>query len=99
VVSSRMASISDNERGRSYAYRSSKAALNCVMRSFAIDVQPKGVNVMLIHPGWVQTGMGGQDAPISTETSVKGMLAQLEKHISESHAETLRRYDGDEINW
>ena len=39
VISSRMGSISDNDSGKSYAYRSSKAALNCVMRSFAIDVE------------------------------------------------------------
>ena len=60
VVSSRMGSISDNNSGRSYAYRASKAALNCVMRSFAIDAKDKGINVMLIHPGWVKTAMGGQ---------------------------------------
>ena len=99
VISSRMGSISDNERGRSYAYRSSKAALNCVMRSFAIDVQDKGIKVMLIHPGWVKTAMGGPDALVDVQTSVAGILAQAELHFSESHAEVLRRFDGEMIAW
>ena len=99
VISSRMGSISDNERGRSYAYRSSKAALNCVMRSFAIDVKDKGIKVMLIHPGWVKTAMGGPDALVDVQTSVSGMLAQAEQYFSESHAEVLRRFDGEVIAW
>lgn len=99
VISSRMGSISDNEQGRSYAYRSSKAALNCAMRSFAIDVQSTGVHVMLIHPGWVKTHMGGPNALIDVENSVNGMLAQVEKHLSKSHAEVLHRFDGELIAW
>ncbi|QBR83040.1 SDR family oxidoreductase [Legionella israelensis] len=97
VVSSRMGSISDNERGRSYAYRTSKAALNCVMRSFAIDVEPMGIHVMLIHPGWVKTDLGGEEALIDTQTSVEGMLKQAEQHFADSHAEKLRRFDGGGI--
>lgn len=99
VISSRMGSISDNERGKSYAYRASKAALNCVMRSFAIDVQDKGIHVMLIHPGWVKTAMGGPDALIDVQTSVAGILKQAEKELPNSHAETLYRFDGDLIAW
>lgn len=99
VISSRMGSISDNEQGRSYAYRSSKAALNCAMRSFAIDVQPTGVHVMLIHPGWVKTDMGGKDALVNVQTSVTGMLEQADKKFSNSHAEVLHRFDGDLIAW
>lgn len=99
AISSRMGSISDNERGRSYVYRSSKAALNCVMRSFAIDVQNKGIKVMLIHPGWVKTAMSGPNALVDVQTSVAGMLAQAELHFSESHAEVLRRFDGEVIAW
>lgn len=99
VISSRMASISDNDSGRSYAYRASKSALNCVMRSFAIDVKDRGVKVMLIHPGWVKTAMGGKNALVDVHTSVAGMLAQAKTHFSKSHAEILRRFDGDVIAW
>lgn len=99
VISSRMGSISDNEQGRSYAYRSSKAALNCVMRSFAIDVQSTGVHVMLMHPGWVKTDMGGPNGLIDVQESVAGMLIQVDKNISTSHAEVLNRFDGGTIGW
>lgn len=99
VISSRMGSISDNERGRSYAYRASKSALHSVMRSFAIDVKETGVNVMLIHPGWVKTAMGGPDALLEVQASVAGMLKQAEKHLPQSHADVLHRFDGDVIAW
>lgn len=99
AISSTMGSISSNERGKSYAYRSSKAALNAVMRSFAIDVEAKGIHLMLLHPGWVKTDMGGESALIDAKTSVSGMLEQVEKYISQSHAETLRGFDGKTIAW
>ncbi|WP_028389245.1 SDR family oxidoreductase [Legionella fairfieldensis] len=99
VVSSQMGSISDNQTGKSYAYRASKAALNCAMRSFAIDVKDKGVHVMLIHPGWVKTDMGGPDALIDVQTSVAGMLKQVEQHASSSHGDKLLRFDGGMIAW
>ncbi len=99
VISSRMASISDNNRGRSYAYRASKAALNCVMRSFAIDVEAKGIHVMLMHPGWVKTEMGGENALVDVQTSVAGMLKQAALYLPSSHAEELRRFDEGVIPW
>lgn len=99
VISSRMGSISDNEQGRSYAYRASKAALNCVMRSFAIDVKPLGIHVILLHPGWVKTDMGGENALVDIKNSVAGMLEQAEKHLPESYAQELRRFDGGTIDW
>jgi short-subunit dehydrogenase len=99
VISSRMGSIADNEHGRSYAYRASKAALNCVMRSFALDVKTMGIHIMLIHPGWVKTDMGGVDGLIDVQTSVEGMIKQAEKHLSTSHAEVLHRFDGGVIAW
>lgn len=99
VISSQMGSISDNTSGRSYAYRASKAALNCVMRSFAIDVQEFGIKVMLLHPGWVKTDMGGPNALVDIQSSVRGMLKQVDEHLANSHAEILRRFDGGTIGW
>ncbi len=99
VVSSSMGSIAENDSGRAYAYRSSKAALNCVMRSFGLDVKPLGIQVMLIHPGWVKTNMGGEKALIDVETSVAGMLKQAEHHLPNSHAQELRRFDGGLVSW
>lgn len=99
VVSSRMGSITDNDSGRSYAYRTSKAALNCAMRSFAIDVHDKGIHVMLIHPGWVKTNMGGGNALVDVSTSVAGMLEQAEKYMPMSQADKLYRFDGGFLPW
>ncbi|MFA5960441.1 MAG: SDR family oxidoreductase [Tatlockia sp.] len=99
VLSSRMGSISDNDSGKSYAYRSSKAALNCVMRSFAIDVADKGIHVVLMHPGWVKTDMGGNGALVDVKTSVAGMLKQAEEVFPKGLAEALYRFDGGVIPW
>jgi len=59
-----MGSLGDNDSGKKYAYRGSKAALNAMMLSFAIDMQPQGLQVLLIHPGWVRTDMGGENGLI-----------------------------------
>lgn len=98
-ISSQLSSISENQRGRSYAYRSSKAALNCVMRAFALDVEQDGIKVMLLHPGWVRTQLGGPDASIDVQTSVSGMLNIIEKYKNNGHAEVLRSYNDQTIGW
>jgi len=99
VISSRMGSIAENDRGRSYAYRASKTALNSVMRSFAIDAEAQGIKVLLLHPGWVKTNMGGEDALIDAPTSVSGMLKQIDQHKHNAHGEVLRSFDGSTIPW
>lgn len=98
-ISSRMGSISDNQRGKSYAYRTSKAALNCAMHSFAIDVADLGVQVLLIHPGWVKTNMGGDNAELTAEESVQRMLAVIEKNKINNHADALLSHNGAIIDW
>ncbi|MDX1581005.1 MAG: SDR family oxidoreductase, partial [Alphaproteobacteria bacterium] len=59
LQSSRMGSIKDNDSGGKYAYRASKAALNMVGRSLSVDLKDKGIIVLILHPGWVRTDMGG----------------------------------------
>lgn len=56
-MSSRVGSIADNDSGGSYAYRASKAALNSIGKSMAADLKGKGVVVVLMHPGYVKTGL------------------------------------------
>lgn len=99
VISSQMGSISDNSSGKSYAYRASKAAVHCAMRSLAIDVADRGIKVLLIHPGWVKTEMGGSNALINTEESVKGMLDQIQQYGPFDQAQVIRRFDGKTISW
>jgi NAD(P)-dependent dehydrogenase (short-subunit alcohol dehydrogenase family) len=76
-ITSRMGSIGDNTSGESYAYRTSKAALNMAMKNAAIELAPRGVTVVLFHPGWVKTDMGGPDAAVEPQDSVAGMRAKI----------------------
>ena len=62
TLTSGMGSLADNTSGGAYAYRSSKAAVNMVMRSLAIDLAPRGIACVVINPGWVLTDMGGPHA-------------------------------------
>lgn len=97
-ISSKMGSIADNASGGSYVYRSSKAALNAVMKSASIDLAPRGVICVILHPGWVRTDMGGPDAEITVEQSVTGMRAILDG-VTAADIGTFFDIDGSTIPW
>lgn len=98
-VSSKMGSISCNTSGGSPAYRSSKAALNAIMRTMAVDLQDLGLKVLLLHPGWVKTDMGTDNAPLSTEESISGMIKVIENYTGENLDEMFMDYTGEKIPW
>jgi len=98
AMSSKMGSMADNGSGGSYVYRSSKAALNAVMKSAAIDLAPRGVKVAILHPGWVQTDMGGPNAEISVAESV-GRIREILGTISPANSGTFFDIDGSVIPW
>jgi NAD(P)-dependent dehydrogenase (short-subunit alcohol dehydrogenase family) len=98
VLSSKMGSISDNRSGGSYIYRSSKAALNAVMRSAAIDLRPRGIGLILLNPGWVKTAMGGPNGEIDVTESVQGMRRILDR-AALSDTGHFFDIDGSEIPW
>jgi len=75
-VSSRMGSIALNTTGGSYAYRSSKAGLNAVVKGLAIDLQPRHILVLALHPGWAKTEPG---ARVDVDRSVSGMRSVIER--------------------
>ena len=97
-LSSVYGSIGSNNSGGSYLYRSSKAALNAAMRSLAIDLRDQDVTVVVLHPGWVRTDMGGPGAPVSPEDSVAGMCALIDM-LKPSQSGRFYGYDGAEIPW
>ncbi len=98
VVSSKMGSISDNQSGKSYAYRSSKTALNSIMISAALDLAAQNIKILLLHPGWVKTDMTGDHAPIDAKTSVAGMLS-IAQQADHWKSGTFIDYKQDLINW
>ena len=96
VLSSKMGSISDNQSGSAYIYRSSKTALNQVIKSLSIDLSPQGIQVIALHPGWVRTEMGGPNGLIDTTESVTGLKNVMTSEIKTGH---FYNYDGSEIAW
>ena len=97
-LTSKMGSIDDNSGGGSYIYRSSKTALNSVVKSLAIDLAEEGFSAAVLHPGWVLTDMGGPNALIDTETSVAGMLKVVDELDLQSSG-SFFNYDGSIIAW
>ena len=98
TLSSKMGSLDDNTSGDSYIYRSSKTAVNMVMKSLAIDAKPHGISVVTLHPGWVQTDMGGPNGLVNTQTSVTG-LRKVIADVSLANSGKFIAYDGKEIAW
>lgn len=98
TLSSKMGSLDDNTSGGSYLYRSTKAAVNMMMKCLSIDLKPLGIAVVTLHPGWVITDMGGANALIDTKTSVTGMRKVIE-NLSLNTSGQFIAYDGKAIHW
>jgi len=97
-MSTQIASIADNGMGSFYPYRASKTALNQCMKSMSIDLKDRGILVMAMHPGWVQTDMGGPNAKITTQTCVSEMLKTIDQLDDKDHGAFLR-YNNTSIPW
>ncbi len=78
-ITSRMGSIADNTSGGYFGYRASKAALNAIGKSLAIDLKPAGVAVAQIHPGYVQTRMVGFTGDITPIEAAAGIAARIDE--------------------
>jgi NAD(P)-dependent dehydrogenase (short-subunit alcohol dehydrogenase family) len=97
-LSSQMGSIADNTSGGSYIYRSSKAALNAVLKSLSLDLKNRGIVAVALHPGWVQTDMGGENAPTRPQESIEGMRKVLDRVRMKDSGKFLS-FDGSEVPW
>lgn len=97
-LTSKMGSIDDNSGGGEYLYRSSKTALNMVMKSLSIDLKPYDLSLITLHPGWVRTDMGGPNGLIDADESVAGMKRQIDK-LSVKTTGQFIAYDGKKIPW
>lgn len=97
-MTSHMGSIADIAAPGDYYYRTSKTALNAAMKGLSISLRERGIGVLLLHPGWVKTRMGGRDAPLLPAESVAGMRALVDK-FSMDKSGRFFRYNGTEIPW
>ncbi|MCP9339534.1 SDR family oxidoreductase [Stutzerimonas xanthomarina] len=79
-------------------YGASKAALNHMTRTFVAELGETGVTVLSMHPGWVKTDMGGEQAPLEVETSARGMVEQVTKALGTGGHRYLD-YQGDLLPW
>jgi NAD(P)-dependent dehydrogenase (short-subunit alcohol dehydrogenase family) len=98
TITSKMGSIADNGSGGSYLYRSSKAAVNMVVKNLAIDLKPIGITAVVFHPGWVKTDMGGPNALISAEQCVSG-IRQVIARLTIADSGKFFSYDGQVVPW
>jgi NAD(P)-dependent dehydrogenase (short-subunit alcohol dehydrogenase family) len=98
TLSSMLGSVAMNDSGGLYAYRASKAAVNAIMKSMAIDLADRGVIAVALHPGWVRTDMGGPEAPLDVPTSIRGMRSVIDGLRSEDSGEFLS-WDGSTLPW
>jgi NAD(P)-dependent dehydrogenase (short-subunit alcohol dehydrogenase family) len=96
--SSLMGSVGDNTSSGYYAYRLSKGALNMIAKSVANDLKPSGVIAVAVHPGWVQTRMGGMSAPVTVEDSVAGQQRLLDT-LTLAESGRFFNYTGKELPW
>jgi NAD(P)-dependent dehydrogenase (short-subunit alcohol dehydrogenase family) len=98
TLTSGMGSLADNTSGGSIAYRSSKAAVNMVMRSLAIDLAPRGITCVVINPGWVRTDMGGSHATLTPTESVARLRSLIET-LGPAQSGKFFNYNGREYAW
>lgn len=100
-ISSRAGSLAegtlDDDDG-DYAYRCSKAALNMATVKLAQDLRGDGISVLSLHPGWVQTDMGGSDAVVSVASSAAGLKAIIDR-ADMADSGSFRAYDGRRVSW
>ena len=98
AVSSKMGSITDNGSGGVYAYRASKAALDMVVKTLAVDLSVRGITAVALSPGWVRTDMGGPAAPLEAGEAVAGMRKVLAS-VTAADSGKFLHYDGSEVPW
>ena len=98
MISSLMGSIDDCHSGRSYAYRASKTALNMLSVAMKKEALKDNISFLILHPGWVKTRMGGEQAPVELSDSVEGMLELIYSHSLENSGRFVQ-YDGVDLPW
>lgn len=97
-VTSLMGSIAENHDGGYYAYRASKTALNGLNKTLSQELGREGFCCVVLHPGWVQTDMGGPNAPLAVQDSAAGLIRVLDR-LSPGDTGRFLDYQGREVPW
>ncbi len=97
-ITSGLGSIANNDSGRYYGYRESKAALNMFTRSLAVELADDGFTCIVMSPGWVRTDMGGPNAKLTPEESITGMRSVIEG-LTPANTGSYWNYDGEQLPW
>ncbi|CAO4175465.1 SDR family oxidoreductase [Methylorubrum populi] len=97
-MSSVLGSVSRNEEGGWENYRASKAALNTNVRSLAARHAERAFGLLLLHPGWVETDMGGEGADLDVATSAAGLAEVIEARAGDTGLAYLD-YRGETLPW
>lgn len=97
TITSQMGALS-LDMAVSYAYCSSKAALNKFMKLAATELGKDGISVCVIHPGWVQTDMGGSGAEITPRASAQGIVQTIDK-LSAKNSGSFWKWNGETHAW
>jgi len=98
IITSRMGSIADNTSGARYGYRMSKAAVNMAGVSLAHDLRPRGISVGLLHPGFVRTGMTGQNGNWNADEAAACLVERIDE-ISLENSGGFRHANGEPLPW
>ncbi len=96
-ITSRMGSIADTSSSGHCGYRASKAALNMFNKSIAVE--NPWLTAIVVHPGWVQTDMGGAGAPVKPADSARGIWNVIEKAKKNSLSGKFFDYKGENLPW
>ena len=97
-MSSTLGSVSLNNIGLFHAYRESKAALNIFSRSIAVELEPKGIVVTVLHPGYVRTETANPKGDLSLDESVTGLIKVFYSIDKNKHNKFIQ-WDGAELSW
>lgn len=98
-ISSQLGSITNANGGSSYGYRASKAALNMLNKHLSVELKDEDFTCLVLHPGWVKTRMGGEQAPLTPPESISGMLKVIENAKPETHNGAFLDYKGETLPW
>ncbi|MCP5081804.1 MAG: SDR family oxidoreductase [Alphaproteobacteria bacterium] len=98
IVSSNLGSIENAARASGYGYNISKAGVNMVGKMLSLELAPRKIAVLLLHPGWVSTDMTSHEGPVSAPESASGLIREIDALSMETTA-SFRSWEGKDLPW